>query len=469
MPSLRLFYLLAIQRITDFATWRVWNPVIAGGDPATVLDDRLKELNRVIDDKRRKAQQKWSEFDDLRKELAKEDVDITDDSSDAFTKAEDAHKEYATIADELVALEARRESLWAMTAERGKTDPGSDDRAARERIKDGLSSRESHGARIVAGELYKKALEGGVFHRSLKSKIGDVHLGEMMDRGEFHALITGASDTSAGAFVEPTRIGYYQRPDRPLRLLDLIFIGETDSDSIEFVRETAFTNAAAETAEATADTGTSGTKPQSNITYEKDSEPVRTVAHWVATTRRALADAARLRSMIDGRLSMGLLQRLETQLVSGDGVGENLLGLLNQPGMLSQSRGADTLIDAIHKAITKVRLAFHEPNAVGINPLDWEAIRLAKNSNGDYLYGPPALAGQMTAWGIGVVAGAQFPAANPLVGDFAQAEFYVREGVQVLASDSHADFFIRNLIALLAEMRGALVLPLPEAFCEVVA
>jgi len=431
------------------------------------LDDRVREVTDAIAEKKGAAQQAWQRFDTLRHQLADAGVD----DATALDQAEDAHRAYSTLQDEVDGLEGTRERLWSMTQERGKSDASSPQRQIADAFKtkaEQVHGRETFGARIASGELYRQATESGIWNRNQQSKIGEVSLGQMMDRDEFYALVTGASDTSGGALIVNDRQpGIFAKADRPLLITDLITVGATDSDTVEYVRMTAFTNAAAPVAEATDVAGVTGLKPQSDLALEKVSEPVRTLAHWVAATRRALSDAAQLRTLIDGRLRMGLLQVLETQLVSGSGVGENLLGLQNQTGILAQPLGTDSLVDALHKALTKVRLKFYEPTAVAINALDWEGIRLAKNTGGDYYYGPPAIAGATTVWGLPVAVGAQFTAGNPIVGDFRQAELWLREGVQVLASDSHADFFIRNLIALLAEMRVAFGVPLPEAFCEV--
>lgn len=458
------------------ATLLVWLPKLAGGDPALTMDDKVKELGQRIDAKRTEAQGKWKVFDDLRQAYANAGAD-TSEESDNFKKAEEAHKEYATLADELATLESMREQAWAMTAERGKTEAGSPQRTASEEFKSRLEQqRVSHGQRIVAGELFKAAIADGVFNRSQKSKLGEVQLGQMMDRTEFHAVITGGSDTSAGAFVQPDNRGFRAQPDAPIFITDLITVSETDSDLVEYVKETGFTNNAAAVPEATTDEEIDGStvtaedggrKPQSDIAYEKVTEAVVNLAHWIATTRRAVADVAQLRSMIDGRLRYGLAAVLQDQIINGDGTDENLTGIYNTSGIQTQAKGSDSLLDASHKAITKIRLAFLEPTGIGYHPLDWEGIRLAKNANGDYLYGPPALAGAQTVWGLPPVVQPAFGQGNPLVGDYRQAELWLREGVTVLASDSHADFFIRNLLALLAEMRVAFGVPIPEAFCEV--
>ena len=56
-----------------------------------------------------------------------------------------------------------------------------------------------------------------------------------------------------------------------------------------------------------------------------------------------------------------------------------------------------------------------------------------------------------------------------LVGDFRQAVLWEREGVSLAVSDQHADYFVRNLLAILAEMRAAFGVLDPEAFCTVTA
>lgn len=476
-------FLDLFQKVFNYATWAVWHPRVMGGDTATVLDDRVKELSDRIKDKRSEAQKKWAAFEKLRDELAASDTDAFDPKSDGFQKAHDAHREYGELADDLHSLEEQRESLWAMTSERGKTDPRTPERQAREGVKDGLRSREAFGARVVASEAYKQAVAAGVATSS--TSVGKIGLGEMMSREEFVAEITNAwaivsgDPASAGDLIPPATPSFITPRDRPLLLTDLVMVGATDSDEVPYVVETGFTNNAAFVAEATSDApigdGTGGTvtsaaggvKPQSALTYEKKSESVKTLAHWIAQTRRILADAPRLASLIDGRLRYGLARVLDQQMVTGDGTGENLAGIINTPGIQTHAKGSDTMIDAIFKALTLVRLAFFEPTAVGINPLDWQGIRLSKDSNGQYLYGSPAFNGPETAWGVPTVQGAQFPQTHPIVGEFRTAELYIREGIQVLASDSHADFFVRNLIALLAEMRAAFVVPQPEAFCEI--
>ena len=114
---------------------------------------------------------------------------------------------------------------------------------------------------------------------------------------------------------------------REINVLDLIPRLQTDSDMIEYVREDTFTNNAAMTAEATATTGTTGTKPESVLAFSSQTSPVRTLAHWIPVTNKTLSDAPQIRGIINSRLLLGLTLALETQILNGDGTGENFLGI----------------------------------------------------------------------------------------------------------------------------------------------
>lgn len=442
---------------------------------STTLDDKVQALTREITVKRGEVGEAWARFDALRGDLAGSD-DVSDENSAAFRAAHEAHMAYGTAADALAALESRRDSLYAMTVEGGAAIEAAHGKSAGAEASHGATAM-TWGQRAVQLDAYTAAVRAGVLESFRNT---DVRFGEVANQAELHALITGESSTSAGAFVTPDRRPLVGAAYAPLFLTDLVTVGQTGSDLIEYVREIAFTNNAAPVAEATKDGPVSatapivteveaGVKPQSSAAFEVIQDTVKTIAHWVPVTRRALADAPQMRSYIDGRLRYGVQETLQVQMIQGSGTGENLRGLLNTPGVQSQSKGSDPMVDALHKAMTKVRLAHHEPTAVGIHPNDWEAVRLAKNTAGDYYYGPPALAGAVTVWGLPVAVQAAFPQGNPLVGEFRQAELWLREGVQVLASDSHVDFFTRNIVALLAEMRAGFSTPRPSAFCEVVA
>jgi HK97 family phage major capsid protein len=301
------------------------------------------------------------------------------------------------------------------------------------------------------------------------------------------ALITGVSDTSAGSLVIPDNLGLQVGLagfQRELTIRDLITVGQTDSDQIDYVRVTAITNNAAPVAEATgagllASTeaggltdAAGGLKPESGLTLEKVSTTVKTIAHWLPATKRALSDAAQIRTLIDTFLRYGLEEELEDQIVAGSGAGENFEGILTVAGTQAQAWDTNLLVTT-RKARTKVRTVGRaRPTAYVLNPADNERIDLLRDDSGgagtgQFLFGSPAGLQVQTLWGLPRVESEAIPAGTGLVGDFRRAVLWDREQASIQVSDSHADFFVRNLVAILAEMRAGFGVIQPSAFVEI--
>lgn len=281
-------------------------------------------------------------------------------------------------------------------------------------------------------------------------------------------LITGASDTQGGAFVSNDILNVLvEASRRPLTLLDIITRGETDSDTVEYVRVTSETNAAAPTAEATAATGTSGSKPESAVAFVKVTESVKTIAHWIPVTKRALSDARQLRTYIDNFLRFGLEEELEDQIATGDGVGENFTGIANTSNTQSQAFDTSILVTARKARTLVATVGRSTPTAYVMNPLDWEKFDLMTDNENRYYFGGPTTIGTPRLWGLPVVESEAIPEGTMYVGDWRMAVLWDREQMNISVSDSHSDFFIRNLVAILAEMRAAFGVLRPAAFVEV--
>lgn len=429
------------------------------------LKDKLAAVNDEVAGLKQDAQAKWQAFEKQRDEFAAAGSDVNDVESDAFKAVHDAHRQYGEVRDLIAAKERVRDGLLAMVATSGPAaanvaaPAASQGKSLDQEIKD-LSAVIAD--RVVGSDGFK-AVQHALQVES--ARIGIQSLGEASTRDEAKALITGASDTSGGAFITNERVGMVAAGYRRATLLNLVTMASTNSDAVDYAREDVPVLNAAETAEAT--TLADGLKPEAEMTFTKVTEAVRTIANWIPATRRSLQDVGQLRAMIERRLRYALEFRLEAQIVNGNGTGENFRGILNTSGILTQAKATDTVVEAVHKAMTQIRLGFFEPNGVALHPNDWQAIRLDKNSQGDYYYGPPALAGTEMVWGLPVVSTPAVPENTGIVGDWGAATLWLRSGVQVLASDSHSDFFVRNLIAILAELRAAFGVQQPKAFASV--
>lgn len=343
-----------------------------------------------------------------------------------------------------------------------------------ERIMNGQQAKRARslGAEFVELPTYqdwlKQVAPSGAIGRNTRLTSPPLHFNGFKDLDQHAALQTGESSTSAGAFVFTERYsGLTELGRRPLVIRDVITNLQTGSDAVEFVRITTETNAATPVAEATATAGGSGVKPESDLAFEVVTTNVRTIANWIAATRRALSDASQLRGLIDAFLRYNLEEELEDQIVAGDGVGQNFTGILNTSG--TQAQAWDTnILTTTRRARRKVRtVGRRQPNAYLLNPIDWETIDLLQDNEGRYIFGGPQRQGTPVLWGLPVIESEAVPEGTGLVADFRTCVLWDREEANILVTDSHSDFFIRNMVAILAELRAAFGILKPNAIVEI--
>lgn len=288
-------------------------------------------------------------------------------------------------------------------------------------------------------------------------------------RGNFRTSVKAAISSdgaSAGDLIVPQRLpGIIAPPNQRLRIRDLLSWGRTESNAVEYVRETGFTNNAAPVAE-----NPSNPKPQSDLRFEDDSAKVVTVAHWVRATKQVLADVPMLQSYIDTRLRYGLKLVEDRQLLKGSGVGLNINGIYTQatayanPGITVAN---EQNIDRLRLALLQAELAEYDADGIVIHPIDWAAIELLKDNTNDYLFSNPRFVTQAGMWGRPVVTTKALDAGEFLVGSFQQgAQGWDREDVNLTIALQDQDNVVKNLVTLLVEERLALTVYRPEAFVK---
>ena len=343
---------------------------------------------------------------------------------------------------------------------------------------DGPKSVTMFGQQFVESSTYKSLVDSGeIMSRGTKFSV-DLK-GNLLAYLARKALVYSASG-SGGNLIVPQRLpGFQEILQRELTLLDLLPMGSTSSNSIEYVKEKTFTNNAATVAEATATTGTSGLKPESVLEFEETSVSVRTIAHWIPVTNQMLADAPQIRSIIENRLIYGLNQELEDQILSGDGNAPNMLGILSagiQTVALAAGAtygGQANVVDAAFAAMLQVQVTgLARPNGFVFNPIDWAAVRLSRENAatgtlGGYQWGSPSTAGPETLWGRPVVLAMGMTQNTLLTGDFQMGcQLFDREQAAIKVGTID-DQFVRNMQTILAELRAAFVVYRPTAFARV--
>jgi HK97 family phage major capsid protein len=264
-------------------------------------------------------------------------------------------------------------------------------------------------------------------------------------------------------------------PRQALTLRDLLTATPTTFQVLDFVKVLAPMVIASPVVEASQ-------KPENQATFTTVSERVKTIATWIPATRQVLDDFSELMTFIRTMMPYYVNLAEEQQLLSGDGTGENLHGLIPQAtafstGLLSATKGWNK-IDIIGRVIQQITAAKElQPSFVVMHPNDWWDIRLTKDGFGRYILGDPqqgALAtvgfGNMNPsqniFGLTVDATTSIAAGTFLVGSGnpIAAEIRDRLEMQIDVSTEHSDFFTKNLVAVRAEKRLALITRRPGSF-----
>ena len=315
----------------------------------------------------------------------------------------------------------------------------------------------SLGQLIVESGIIKRALESG--QAGIQTVIGEE---SVSFSAAAEASRKAVFQTTAGWPPETTRIGRLVEMEfRPVQILDLIPPGTTGQASIVYMAQTTRTMAAAERAENAA-------YPESEFALEERTGPVRSIGHRLPVTDEQMADVAGLQSYLDNLMIAGCNERLDGQLLNGDGTSPNLEGILNTTDIQTVAKTEDVnAFDTVYTALTNVRVTGRAmPNRVFMHPKDWQDIRTAKDADGNYLYGPPQDAGPMRIWGIPITETDHLAEGTALVADLMKCQLFERMGIEVEIGYV-SDDFSHGRRTIRAGRRVAFVVYRPKSFCTV--
>jgi len=269
--------------------------------------------------------------------------------------------------------------------------------------------------------------------------------------------------TAAGWAPESLRMpGYVPSAQRIPTVLDAIPMGNTSQAAVVYMEETTFTNNAAARAEGANNAG------EAALVLTQQTANVREFAVWLPVTREQMDDVAQVQGYVNNRLSLMLRQVMSAAILTGAGA-PSFTGIIGLAGVQTQAKGADPTPDAVYKAMTLVSVTGRaNPNVTIWHPNDWQDVRLLRTADGIYIWGSPSEPGPARIWGLPVILDSACTENTALVGDFANfTELAMKQGIQLEMTDSHASLFIQRTLAILATVRGALVVYRPAAICQV--
>jgi len=315
------------------------------------------------------------------------------------------------------------------------------------------------------GQHVPAATMGDIFTNSAEYKALSLKIGQVPESGWSLRIEANTITGQGGSPVEnvDTLVPTDRRSDitpgafRALRIVDLLNTVPTNSNAWQFVRELLWTNSAAEVAEGAA-------KAESVLTFEDATVNVRTIAHFLKASNQILADAPALKAYIDGRLRHGVDMREDTQLVAGNGTGQNISGMITSGNFTAHAPvTGDTQLDTLNKCKYALIAAEYQADGVLMNPADWGAIERLKTSDLAYLVGNPF--GQIVpmVWGLPVVVSNAMTSGSYLMADFATSYDHILRQGTVIDVGFVGDDFTKNLVTIRAEKRAALATVRPAS------
>jgi HK97 family phage major capsid protein len=320
---------------------------------------------------------------------------------------------------------------------------------------------EKHNQTVEQGNGVDKAIkECESLHRLMKDRRGSAVLqlkaADLMERKT--TITSAAVGQAVSGVLQIDRIpGITPEARQVLKVRDLLSSAPTSMQVVDFVKVNTPMNIASPVVEAS-------TKPENAVTFTSVSEKVRTIATWIPATKQILDDFTELSSYLNSTLPYYVNLEEELQLLSGDGTGENLHGLITQAtafntGLLSATAGWNK-IDIVGRAIQQITAAKElDPTFIILHPNDWWAMRLTKDSYGRYILGDPQTNVRPSLFGLDVVYTTSIASGTFLVGSGSPIASQIRDRMemQVEISTEHSDYFVKNLIAVRAEKRMVLV------------
>lgn len=278
--------------------------------------------------------------------------------------------------------------------------------------------------------------------------------------------------TAAGLSVFSTEYsqqvwGAYRRP---LQVLDLLQTGTISGNTVAWLQEGALEGGFSWVAEG-------GQKPQMHFGDPiLKVESLKKIAAFIKFSEEMLEDFAFLVTEINNRGLYELALAEENAILNGSGTGANLLGLLNVSGIQTLSQGVDTAADSIYRGISQISaVTNYIPDGIVINPMDYLALRLAKDGNEQYYgggyfqgaYGNSNLQEEPPIWAKRTVVTPAIAQGTVLIGAFKPTTtFYRKGGVRIESTNSHESDFTSNLVTTRLETRGALAPRVPSALLK---
>ena len=362
-------------------------------------------------------------------------------SNDSKASVEAVKAEMKTLGEKQLELSRELASLQQKSAQKGEV----------------INTDKSVGAQYVNSNAYQ----------ALKGNVSKVERAREIISTKAATTSTVTTGITRNTIAMPTQLAgiYDENAEMPLVIEGLIPHIPVTSSSVQYLKNSAFTNGANVVAEGTA-------KPESTFQFKLATANIETIAHYTKITEQLAQDAPAVQAFINAKMIYGLQLKIDEQLVNGAGAeSSQLTGLLKDATTCTDystqltelKPSIKTMVDFALGIKTKLETIGYAPMYLILNPIDWAALALMKDTDGSYILGGPATVLSKTLWGMSVVTTPSMPHGKYLMSDFALgATIFDRQEVAV-EIDREQDDFTKNLFTIRVERRLGLAVENPKA------
>jgi HK97 family phage major capsid protein len=299
---------------------------------------------------------------------------------------------------------------------------------------------------VKSGRFAANGAEGKTFSEALPiamkenaDKLANLKKGENLVV-ELKDMTFGNAFTSAGASVTYVKPGIIELPRRKLHLRELMQGGGMGAKStFDFVKE--ITGSGVDIGPARE----GATKNQFGLALQETSVYAEWIAGFMVMSVNLLDDVEGMTTFLQSRLPEKLLRAEDAQILNGNGVRPNLLGLQSVGNYTAAAAASVSRTETLIQAISQLEVLDRDANGILLSPQDWYNLLLYKAStSGEYTQ--PVLItfqnGQLSVAGVPVFKSTAQTQYDYLVGDWtmganlitrepARVEFFREDGTNV--------------------------------------
>lgn len=271
--------------------------------------------------------------------------------------------------------------------------------------------------------------------------------------------MTFANNLSGGNMPQAQRLeGINDIVEREARVYGRVPKLSVSGNTVDWVYETAQEGAAAGTAEGSA-------KNQIDNNFVVTSVSLLKQTAYFKVSTEMLDDVAFMASWLRNKLIVRLFNRIDSQVIEGDGTGTNLNGLVTQATAFAAGSFALAVdnandVDVLVVAANQIRTSEHMGAlTILMHPDDVTSLKLEKLSSTDkrYVERLAQVGASLTMDGIPIVETTAITAGTYLIGDMSKALIAEKGSIMVEVGLDGNDF-TNNMRTIIGEWRGEVII-----------